>query len=305
MRENTTGTLTGKQPEKLIIRDTPPSGCSIVVFGATGDLARKKLFPALYGLERDGLLPSTCLIVGFSHTDRTQESFLAQIRDSRAATLAGGFDDQVWQKLAGRMEYHAGDFNDPEAFRRLRERIRRVEKGGPTEGNRLYYLATASQYFPDILENLRDADLLHPATGEAPWTRLVIEKPFGSDLASCRELNRIAAGILAEEQIFRVDHYLAKETVQNILVFRFANAIFEPVWNRTHIDHVQITGAEDIGIGSRGVFYDKTGVVRDVIQNHLLQVLALVAMEPPISFHAADFHDEKAKLFRSLRPLSE
>ncbi len=305
MSEIGVGVATGKLPEKLIIKDTPPSSCIIVVFGATGDLARKKLFPALYGLERDGMLPHTCMIVGFSHTDRTRETFQAQIRDNIATKLDSAFDEQVWQRLAARLQYHAGDFKNPEPFRKLSNRIREVESGSGAEGNRLFYLATASHFFPAILENLKAADLLH-ASGlgdQEPWTRLVIEKPFGSDLASARDLNRIAAEILAEEQIFRVDHYLAKETVQNILVFRFANAIFDPVWNRAHIDHVQITGAEDIGIGSRGTFYDKTGVVRDVIQNHLLQVLALIAMEPPVSFKAADFHDEKSKLFRSLRPL--
>jgi len=295
----------GKQPEKLIFKDTPPSNCIIVVFGATGDLARKKLFPALYGLERDGLLPCPCLIVGFSHTDRTVETFRAQIRENVAEKMGNGFDEQVWQRLAERLRYHAGDFNDPEPFRRLRERIREIEAGTATNDNRLFYLATPSNYFPSILDNLRAADLLHASTGDdrEPWTRLVIEKPFGSDLASCRELNGIAADILTENQIFRVDHYLAKETVQNILIFRFANAIFDPVWNRNHVDHVQITGAETIGIDGRGSFYDRTGVVRDVVQNHLMQVLALIAMEPPISFHANDFHDEKSKVFRSLRPL--
>ena len=289
-----------------ILDDSSPSCCILTVFGATGDLARRKIFPAIYGLAADGKFPGNCAIIGFSHTDRTSESFRDQISKSLQDTIGSRFDEAVWRSVAGRMHYVRGDFSQGVEYGKLAGRLAKLEKEIDSGGNRLFYLATPSSFFPDILQNLHSAGLIHPAVEKPghPWTRLVIEKPFGTSLDSARELNRAAEKFLSENQIFRVDHYLAKETVQNILVFRFANSIFEPVWNRKYIDHIEITAAEDIGIGSRGSFYDKTGVIRDVVQNHILQVLALTAMESPGTFSPPDFHAEKRKVFRLLRPFT-
>jgi len=294
-----------KSSDGILIKDTPPAGCVMTIFGATGDLARHKLFTALYKLAAEKKLPEHFEIIGYSHTDRDTASFIEGTRRSLEEKLGHSFNPSVWQWLAVRMRYTAGDFAAEEGFLKLAKVIETVETERQTGGNRLFYLATASPYFADILGNLNAAGLTRPVEPERqqPWSRVVIEKPFGTDLPSAHQLNRLATGILDESQIFRVDHYMAKETVQNILVLRFANAIFEPIWNRSHIDHVQITAAEDIGITTRGAFYDKTGVVRDMLQNHLMQVLALVAMESPVSFASRDFQDEKSKFFRSLRPL--
>ncbi len=294
-----------QQKEGILMRDTAPASCVMVIFGATGDLARNKLFPALYGLAAEKKLPDQFEIIGYSHTDRTTESFIAQIRQSLAKKMGQSFSPPVWEMLARRLRYVAGDFGGKEDYDNLAKIIKKIEEEQKTGGSRLFYLATASPFFADILRNLHSSGLIYPVNADRqhPWSRVVIEKPFGTDLESARQLNHLATSILDESQIFRVDHYMAKETVQNILVLRFANAIFEPLWNRSHIDHVQISAAEDMGIGTRGAFYDKTGVVRDVLQNHLMQILALVAMESPVSFKSRDFHDEKSKFFRALRAL--
>jgi glucose-6-phosphate 1-dehydrogenase len=274
-----------------------------VLFGATGDLAHRKIVPALFALHRAGELPSPFGVLATSTSVKEGPTYRADLRqslerfDGHATDLAG------WDAFASSIDTVAGDYTKPEAFRSLRAAIEAAEAKRATAKSRLFYLAVPPAQFPPILQGLSEAGLLHAPNG-VPWSRVVIEKPFGRDLGSARELNRLVAGVLDERQTFRIDHYLGKETVQNILVFRFGNSIFEPLWNRKYIDQVQITMAEEIGVERRGKFYDANGVVRDVVQNHLLQLLALVAMELPATFGADDVRDEKLKLLRSVRPLS-
>ena len=287
-----------------VLTSRPPGPCTLVIFGATGDLTRRKLVPALYNLARDGDLPESFAVVGISASVAESADFRTALRTSTEEfSRSKPLDNSVWSGFADRVETVRGDFKAPEAYEALRKTLEAVEAKRGTKGNRLYYLATVPSVFPAILRNLKAAGLLHDP-GEDPWSRVVIEKPFGRDLASSRELNRLVGDVLDERQIFRIDHYLGKETVQNILVFRFGNSIFEPVWNRKYVDHVQITMAESIGVGQRGKFYDATGVVRDMIQSHVFQVLALSTMELPVSFKAEDIRDEKFKLLRAIRPIA-
>ncbi len=281
----------------------PPDPCVAVLFGVTGDLTHRKLMPALYNLAREHDLPDRFAVIGTSTSVPPAAEFRAQLRDSVGKfSRTQPVDEEVWTKFSGLIETVQADVNQPADYEKLRRAIEELEKKRGLPGNRLYYLAVPPGVFPVILRNLKNAGLLSPA-GKQPWSRVVIEKPFGRDLASARELNRTVAELLDEKQTFRSDHYLGKETVQNILVFRFGNSIFEPIWNRKYIDHVQITMAEEIGVERRGKFYDVTGVLRDVVQSHLLQVLALSAMEAPATFKADDIHDEKFKLLRSIRPV--
>ena len=267
---------------------------------------RRKLIPALYNLARDGALPHRCAVLGVSRSVKDADAFRAELRQSTERfSRTRPLDNAVWDGFARRIETCPGSLDDLESFVRVRQSLEAMDRTHGTGGNRLFYFATPPRQFSVTLRNLRDAGLLADPRSPGPWTRVVIEKPFGRDLASALELNRIATEILDESQIYRIDHYLGKETVQNILVFRFGNAIFEPLWNRRTIDHVQITAAEEIGIERRGKFYDETGVLRDFVQNHLLEVLSLCAMEQPVSFRADDIRDEKAKVLRSLRLISE
>jgi glucose-6-phosphate 1-dehydrogenase len=276
----------------------------MILFGATGDLARRKLLPGLYNLYKDKLLPEGFAIVGVGRSVGTAEEFRAQQRESAAQFSRTKLDPASWQEFEKKIDYVRGDVDDPETYAELARACGRADRTHGTAKNRLYCMAVPPSSFSTILGHLRDAKLLYEASPGGPWSRIMIEKPFGKDLSSARQLNRMAGSFLDETQIYRIDHYLGKETVQNILVFRFGNTIFEPLWNRKYIDHVQITAAEELGMEGRGRFYDETGALRDVVQNHLLEVLALTAMEPPVSFKADDQRDERVQVLRSLRPMA-
>ena len=250
--------------------------CVVVIFGATGDLTKRKLVPALYSLMQQRLLPAEFAVLGFSRPEMTDEEFRQMMRESYEEHGDSElFDEAVWNSFVSGLFYMHGDFADAEAFAHLRARLEQIDEERGTEGNRLFYLSTAPSFFGLIAEQLGKAGL-NQGRG---WTRLIVEKPFGYDLESARELNTQLARVFNEDQIYRIDHYLGKETVQNLLVFRFANSIFEPLWNRQYIDHVQFTNAEAIGVEGRGAYYEKAGVVRDMIQNHVFQVVSLIAME--------------------------
>jgi glucose-6-phosphate 1-dehydrogenase len=275
-----------------------------VLFGATGDLAHRKVIPAVFQLWRTHLLPHEFTIVCVGRRPYTDEAFRDELKaslDKYSRVLP--VDPEAWDDLAGRILYHHGDFNDPASYTALAERLDRMDVERGTRGNRLYYLATQPSAFPEIVAQLGRAGLDHERH-EGGWRRVVIEKPFGRDLESAIRLNREVGKVFRERQVYRIDHYLGKETVRNLLVFRFGNGIFEPIWNRRHIDHVQITVAESIGIEGRGAFYEETGASRDFLQNHLLQLLSLVAMEPPATFDADALRDEKVKVLRAVAPLT-
>ncbi len=293
-------------PGAPFVAERRPEPCAMIIFGGTGDLARRKLVPGLYNLAKDGLLPAACRIVGLGRSVDDAAGYRGLLKEATEKFSRTKVDPGVWAGLAARISYVRGDLDDPTTYNELRKELTRLDGEG-TGGNRLYYFSVPPSSFPVILGRLREFGLIYAHSDDAggPWSRIMIEKPFGRDLASARALNKMARSFLDESQIFRIDHYLGKETVQNILVFRFANAIFEPIWNRKYIDHVEITAAEQIGVEGRGRFYDETGALRDVVQNHLLEMLALVAMEPPVSFKSDDQRDERIQVFRSLRIMDE
>ena len=281
-----------------------PEASCLVIFGASGDLTQRKLVPGLYSLAHDGLLPAGQTIVGFARADLTDEAFRTSMReacDKHARTRP--VDDAVWDNFSRGLFYVPGEFGDRAAYGRLRQRLEEFDRTRGTGGRRIYYLAVPPQYFDDIAQLLAAEGMVNDPEQAGPYTRVIIEKPFGDNLQSARALNRVAVTTFRERQVFRIDHYLGKETVQNLLVLRFANGIFEPFWNRQYIDHVQITVAESIGVEKRGNYFDSAGITRDIIQNHMLQLLSLIAMEPPIAFEANAVRDEKVKVLRALRPI--
>lgn len=291
-----------------LVEDRTGEACAVVIFGASGDLTRRKLMPALYNLAVSRSLPTGFAVVGVARRAKTHDAFRAEMKEgvsqfSRRKPL----DPALWPDFEKSISYVAGTFEAKKTYDDLRAHLEHLDKERGTRGSRLYYLAVPPSEFGVIMKNLKEAGLVAPpslqARSHGPWTRVIIEKPFGHDLESARTLNDTVAETFDESQVFRIDHYLGKETVQNLLVFRFANSLFEPLWNREHVDHVQITVAEEIGVEGRGKFFEEVGVTRDIVENHLMQLLTLAAMEPPISLSADAVRDEKVKVLRSLRPM--
>lgn len=277
----------------------------MVIFGASGDLAERKIIPALYYLFREGILPDGFSVIGCGRTRLTDDQFRTKMQQAVTEFLRLTPDESAAfpQRFGRRLFYLSGNFSESPAYEQLKSRLETLDRERGTTGNRLFYLATPPSFFPVVVNRLGAAGMAKPENTELNWTRIVIEKPFGRDLASARELNRTVTSVFNEDQVYRIDHYLGKETVQNLLVFRFANGVFEPIWNRRYIDHVQITVAEDLGVEERGSYYEEAGLLRDMIQNHAMQLMSLVAMEPPATFHASAVRDEKAKVLRSIRPI--
>lgn len=278
--------------------------CGLVVFGASGDLAHRKLFASLFELWRADLVSRQFFCLGCGRTEFSDQAFREKV--SQSVRQASDASAESIQPFVERMYYLAGDYQDSGYYQRICQRLAELETRHQIDGARIFYLSVPPFLYGDIIDHIGQMRLMCPAaTGRMQSVRIVIEKPFGSDLASAQRLDRVLKRYFQENQIYRIDHFLGKETVQNLLVFRFANSLFEPVWNRNYIDHIQITVAEKLGVEHRGDFYDKTGALRDMFQNHILQMLALTAMEPPVSFDAESIRDEKTKLLRSLRPITE
>jgi glucose-6-phosphate 1-dehydrogenase len=279
--------------------------CVLVIFGASGDLTGRKLVPGIYMLAKNRLLPSAFALVGFARRPNSDDDFRRKMRqDSDKFARQKPVDASVWDDLSAGMHYVQGSFDDPAGYQRLKEKLEELDRTRGTRGGRTFYLAVPPDAVKPIVDNLVAAGLCPPPGADRePYARVVVEKPFGTDLATARQLNRDLLARLDERQIFRIDHYLGKETVQNLLVLRFGNTIFEPIWNRNHVSHVEITVAEHIGVEGRGKFYEQTGLMRDIVQNHALQLLSIVAMEAPVAWDANAVRDEKVKSLRALRPI--
>ncbi|MBE2214936.1 MAG: glucose-6-phosphate dehydrogenase [Opitutaceae bacterium] len=282
-------------------RGAPPT--VVVIFGASGDLTARKLIPAIYNLACDNLLPADFFLIGYGRTSVPDEEFRKIASDAITQFSRRPFQAEIWQRVGERTHYQAGGYDELEAFNQLRQRIETIEKSVGQDVQALFYISTPPTVFRPILENLGAAGLAARHLGTEKASKVIIEKPFGRDLASAQELNRVIGGVFQEKQVFRIDHYLGKETVQDLLVQRFANTIFEPIWNRNYVDCVQITVAEDLGVGTRGGYYETSGAMRDMIQNHTMQLLALTAMEPPVSLDPEAVRDEKVKVLKAIRPL--
>lgn len=281
--------------------------CILVIFGATGDLTARKLLPAMYNLARDGMLPAQFACVGFARRPKTHEEFRKEMLDAtNKFSRVKPVDKELWQNFSEQLYYHQSEFHDDAGYESLRTFLADLDSRYGTKGNRVYYLSTQPSFFPLVIEKLKQHQLIYDVNEvQDRWSRIIIEKPFGEDLNSAIALQTEITKHLDESQIYRIDHYLGKETVQNILVFRFGNSIFESIWNNHYIDHVQITVAEEIGIGTRGRFWEEAGMLRDIVQNHMMQLLSLIGMEPPTSLKASAIHDEKVKVLESIRPITD
>jgi len=274
----------------------------VVIFGATGDLTHRKLVPALYNLQRERVLPPGFNVIGFARRDWSDDFFRQSLEKDAREFSRTGLEDVLWSSFAQNITYNQSSFDDPAGYQALAAKLDDLDQKRGAGGNRLFYLSTPPESYVPIIQQLGAAGL-NTSRGSG-WTRIIIEKPFGRDLNSAQALNLELHKVFDESQVYRIDHYLGKETVQNILVFRFANGIFEPVWNRGYVDHVQITVAESIGLEGRGNYYEKAGALRDMVQNHLMQLLTLTAMEPPAGYHSDAVHNEKVKVLRSIRPIA-
>jgi glucose-6-phosphate 1-dehydrogenase len=283
--------------------EAPSEPCAIVMFGASGDLARRKLLPALHDLAVHSCLAPRFRLVGFARTEMSDDDFRRTAGEFFPKEEKAGANSDIRDEFLKHLQYFSGNYDDADAYRRLAERLEELDREGELGGNRLFYLATPPDIYTKVIEQLGRAGLARPKNGNS-WTRIIIEKPFGHDQASARALNEKVLSVFDESQVYRIDHYLGKETVQNLLVFRFGNGIFEPLWNRNYIDSVQITAAESLGVERRAAFYESTGALRDMIQSHMLQLTSLVAMEAPAMFDATSVRNEKYKVLQSIRPFT-
>jgi glucose-6-phosphate 1-dehydrogenase len=278
--------------------------CTVVLFGASGDLAKRKVIPAMYDLAIHNGLGPRYAIVGFARTAMSEDAFRATLGEAaQSISEVGPIDPTQWDEFAANLYYSPGDYANAEAYTQLGKRLAEIESAKSIGANRLFYLSTPPEVYPDIVEQLGRAGLARPSSPNS-WVRIIIEKPFGRDLASAKALNQIVLNVFDEKQVYRIDHYLGKDTVQNLLVLRFGNGIFEPLWNRNYVDHVQITASETLGVERRGGFYETAGALRDMIQSHVLQLTSLVAVEPPASFDANAVRNEKLKVLQSIRPFN-
>jgi len=282
----------------------PVDPCTVVIFGGSGDLARRRLIPALYNLLLDGLLPSNYIVLGLGRTPMSDEEFRAVVRDGVVKHSRQALIEDTWNTFAQHLFYLAGGNDDPETYARLKARTEELECSFQLPGNRIFYLSIPPSSFTPVCEGLAQAGLSGTPTAQSPYARVIVEKPVGRDLTSARAINEVTGRVFDESQIFRIDHYLGKETVQNLMVVRFANSIFEPIWNHKYIDHVQITVSEAEGVGTRSTYYEEAGALRDMVQNHLLQLLSLVAMEPPYSLDPDVVRNSKMEVLRCLRPIT-
>ena len=282
----------------------PVQSCTLIIFGGSGDLARRRLIPALYNLLLDGVLPANYAVIGLGRKEMTDEKFRDVTREGVRSHSRQPLDQAKWEEFEQHLFYMSGNNEDPQTYAELRARAEKIERAFQLSGNRIFYLSIPPSSFTSVCEGLAKAGLASPPAPDAPYARIIVEKPVGRDLASAQEINAVTGQVFDESQIFRIDHYLGKETVQNLMVVRFANSIFEPIWNRKYIDHVQLTVSEAEGLGTRAAYYEEAGALRDMVQNHLLQLLCLVAMEPPYSLDPDVVRDAKIEVLRCLRPIA-